>query len=107
MINKIRSQQIIIDLPTEDAPVWVQATLQKVIKDADYNTAQTIDRVGFVNRTFSDFMMQIVPVTDPVTGQSHVISGAAIALLIRDLVSTWIVEDRGGIINDKSDVIEE
>lgn len=106
-MKKIRAQQIVIDLPTEGAAIWVQATLQRCIKDQEYTTVQTVDRVGFVNRTFADFMQQMVTVTDPLTGQEHTVSGAAIAMLIRALVCTWIVEDRGGNLNEHGDVIEE
>lgn len=106
-MKKIRSQQIIIDLPTEDAEVWVRATLQRCIKDdATYETVQTIDRVGFVHRAASDIVMQMTTIVDPVTGQSHTISGAGAYMLIRDMVSAWIVADRGGAINERADIIE-
>jgi hypothetical protein len=106
-MKKIRSQQIIIDLPTEDAEVWVRATLQRCIKDdATYATVQTIDRVGFVHRAASEIIMQMTTITDPVTGQSHTISGAGAYMLIRDMVSAWIIADRGGAINEHADIIE-
>jgi hypothetical protein len=105
-IVKIRSQQITIDLPVEDALPWVRATLQRCIKDADYKTVQTIDRVGFVHRSAEQFAMQMTTVVDPLTGQQHTLSGVAVAILIRDMVSAWIVEDRGGVINEYQDIIE-
>ncbi len=106
MTKKIRSQQIVIDLPTETSEVWVRATLQRVIKDADYKTIQTIDRVGFVHRAASQISTQMTTITDPVTGEAHTISGAGAYILIRDMVSAWIITDRGGAINEHEDIIE-
>lgn len=105
-MNKIRSQQIVIDLPVENAMPWVRATLQKCVKDSQYQTVQTVDRVGFVHRSLADFAAQMTTITDPVTGQTHTISGVAASLLIGAMVSAWIVADRGGSINEHDDIIE-
>lgn len=106
-INKVRSQQIVIDLPTETAEVWVRATLQRCVKDEEtYETIQTVDRIGFVHRAASQIAMQMTTFTDPVTGQAHTISGAGAYILIRDLVSAWIIADRGGSLNEHADIIE-
>jgi hypothetical protein len=104
--HKIRSQQITIDLPTETAEVWVRATLQRCIKDDNYKTIQTVDRIGFVHRAASEIAMQMTTFVDPVTQQSHTISGAGAYILIRDAVMNWILEDRGGTINEHQDIIE-
>jgi hypothetical protein len=103
---KIRSQHIAIDLPLEGALPWVRATLQRCTKDENYQTVQTVDRVGFVHRSLADFAAQMTTITDPVTGQTHTVSGVGVALLIGAMVSAWIVEDRGGIINEHDDIIE-
>lgn len=106
-INKVRSQQITIDLPTETAEVWVRATLQRCVKNAEnYETVQTVDRIGFVHRAASQIVAQMTTFVDPVTGQQHTISGAGAYILIRDLVSAWIIADRGGALNDQADIIE-
>jgi hypothetical protein len=105
-MNKIRSQQIVIDLPTETGEVWVRSTLQRCIKDDDNNTIQVVDRVGYVHRASSDIIMQMTTFTDPVTQQTHTISGAGASVLIRDLVMSWIVQDRGGTVNEFGDIIE-
>lgn len=104
--NKIRSQQITIDLPTETAEVWVRAALQRCVKDDDYKTVQTVDRVGFVHRAASEIVIQMVTFTDPVTGQQHTVSGAGAYILIRDFVTSWILADRGGALNEHQDIIE-
>ena len=105
-MNKIRSQQIVIDLPTETGEVWVRSTLQKCVKDENYNTVQVVDRVGYTNRSSTDIIMQMTTIVDPVTQQTHTISGAGAYVLIRDLVSSWIVQDRGGVVNEFGDIIE-
>lgn len=107
-MNKIRSQQIVIDLPTESGEVWVRSTLQKCIKDdATYQTTQVVDRVGYVHRAASNIAFQMITFTDPVTQQTVTVSGAGAATLIRDMVSTWIVQDRGGALNAYGDIIEQ
>jgi hypothetical protein len=106
-MKKIRSQQIVIDLPKEGAMPWVRATLQRCDKDENYQTVQTVDRVGFVHRSLADFAAQMTTITDPVTGQTHTLSGVAASLLIGDMVSEWIIEDRGGTINEHQDIIED
>jgi hypothetical protein len=106
MKTKIRSQQIVIDLPTEDGEVLVRSTLQKCIKDDDNKTVQVVDRVGYVHRPLSEIILQMVTFTDPVTQQTHTISGAGASILIRDMVMAWIVQDRGGVINEFGDIIE-
>lgn len=105
--TKIRSQQIVIDLPTETAEVWVRATLQKCVKDTDYQTIQTVDRIGYIHRAASQIALQMVTFIDPVTQQEHTVSGAGAYTLIRDLVSAWIISDRGGALNEHQDIIEE
>lgn len=106
-MNKLRSKRITIELLTEDSPVWVRAELQRVVKDALYNTLQVVDGVGFVHREFSEFALQTIAITDPVTQQQVTVSGAGIALLIRDLVCQWMIADRGGSLNQFGDVIED
>jgi hypothetical protein len=107
VLRKIRSQQIVIDLPTEEAEVWVRATLQRCIKDEAYGTVQTIDRVGFIHRSFPQFALQMTTITDPVTGQTCTLSGAGAATLIRDMICAWILSDtQGALINEQNDVIE-
>lgn len=103
---KVRSQKIEIDLPKEDALPWVRATLQRCIKDEEYKTVQTVDRIGYVHRSAEQFALQMTTIVDPLTGQQHTLSGIAVAVLIRDMVSAWIVEDRGGVINEYQDIIE-
>ena len=106
-MKKLRSQKITIDLPTETAPVWVQAVIQTVYKNENYETTQTVDKTGYVYRTLMDFVTQMETVTDPITGQTITCSGAAAAELIKRFVLSWMAVDYNGTINDKNDLIVE
>lgn len=106
-ITKLRTQQITLDLPMEDAEVWVRAVLQKVIKDADYRTIQTVDREGAVNRLFSEFATTRLTIIDPVLGQEITLSGAGLGVAVGEFVKQWMLEDVSGtFINDRGDVIK-
>lgn len=106
-MKKLRSQKVVIDLPTEEAVPWVQATLQTVIKSEDGSTRQVIDRTGFCNRSLNDFAGQIVSIVDPVTGGKVTVSGAGLATLVRDFILVWIQQDYGGTVQPNGDLIVE
>lgn len=107
-ITKLRTQQITLDLPTEDAEVWVRAVLQKVIKDDDYRTIQTIDREGAVNRLFSEFAQSSLTVYDPVLGHEITLSGAGLGVAVGEFVKQWMLADVPGTsLNERGDVIKE
>lgn len=107
MIEKTRAQQITIDLPTEEAMVWVRAALQTVLKDEQYKTVQTIDRTAYSHRSMGEFALQMQTFTDPVTGQEHTLSGAGAAAAIGAFVRSWILTDHGGRINEHGDIVKE
>ncbi len=108
MPKKVRAQQIVLDLPTEEAEVWIRAVVQTVFKDADYNTVQTVDRTASLHRRFSEFAMQVEAVQDPVTGQSLAISGAGLALAVSAFVKTWILADTPrSSLNAAGDIVLE
>ena len=105
MTRKLRSEKIEIDLPKEEGDIWVHAVLQLVLKDEDYETIAVTPTTGHVNRALSQFMLQMITVTDPVTGQSLTASGAGAAALVKALIITWMQEDFGGTINEIGDLI--
>lgn len=108
MLKKVRAQQIVLDLPTEQAEVWIRAVIQTVYKDADYATVQTVDRTAALHRRFSEFAMQMEIVQDPVTGQTLSISGAGIAMAVAAFVKTWILADTpGSVLNAEGDIVLE
>jgi len=106
MIKKIRAQHISIDLPNETGPVWIRAVIQTIFKNkSDYKTVQMVDRTGFLHREVNQIATQMTTITDPVTGQTIQVSGAAAAILIRKFITQWIVDDFGGEINEFGDII--
>jgi hypothetical protein len=106
-MRKLRAQQIVIDLPTEEAPVWVWCSWQRCVKDSDYKTIQTMDQVVNTNAALTTFATKIETVTDPVTGQPVTASGAAVALLIKQFAQAWVMPlFPGSYINDRGDIIE-
>lgn len=108
MPKKIRAQQITLELPTEGAEVWVRAMIQAVYKDADYQTVQTVDRTSALHRRFSEFVLQVETVSDPVTGQTTTLSGAGLALAVSAFVKAWILQDTpGATLNAADDIILE
>lgn len=108
MLKKIRAQQIILELPAEEAEVWIRATIQTVYKDADYKTTQTVDRTAALHRQFSEFATQIEVVQDPVTGNTVAISGAGVAMAVSAFVKAWILADTpGSVLNSAGDIILE
>jgi len=106
-MKKLRAQQIVIDLPTETAPVWVWVAWQRCIKDADYKTTQTVDQVVNTNASLSSFATKIESITDPVTGQTVTASGAAVAMLIKQFAQSWVMPQfPGSYVNERGDIIE-
>jgi len=106
MIKKLRAQNIAIDLPTEEGPVWVRAIVQTVYKtEQDYRTVQVIDRTSFTFRNIENIALERVMVEDPVLGREVEMSGAGCAVMIRKLITRWIAEDSGGVVNELGDII--
>ncbi len=106
MIEKIRAQQITIDLPTEEGEAWVHIVVQKVFKDeATYESVQVVDRAGHVYNSISQFATDIHTVTDPVLGQNVTISGAGISELIRSFAHDWFSRKYDGQTNNQGDFI--
>ena len=105
MRTKIRTQQIVIDLPTETAEPWIRATLQEVFKNADWETKQTVDCFGAVHRHINEFATQVVTIEDPVLGTMVSISGAGLAIAITEMVTVWILQDiKNTRINEHNEI---
>jgi len=105
--KKLRAQRMTLDMPREGLPVWTNVTLQVVIKDADYQTVQVIDRVRSISRQFDQFAQHTVTITDPITGQTVTLSGAGVGLAISEFVKGWMVQDiPHTAINAVGDVVQ-
>lgn len=86
---------------------WVRAVLQTVRKDEQYQTIQTVDRTGYVHRSLADFAAQMQTIVDPMTGKEVTLSGVALATIISSFVSSWILEDTGGVLNEHGDIVKD
>lgn len=108
MIHKLRTMQITMELPTEASDVWLRAALQKVIKNNDYQTVQTIDAVDAINRQLSEILTEEITVTDPFTGIVHTLNCATLSIAITEIVKRWILfENPDYHENDQGDLIKE
>lgn len=108
MTNKLRAQQIVLDLPTEDSEVWVRATIQTIVKDTSYQTIQTIDRTSSVHRRLSEFDTMTKTLTDQVTGDTFNISGVGLGVAISAFIKQWMLDDIPGTTeNAHGDIIKE
>jgi len=108
MIQKLRSQQITIELPKEDSDVFIRATLQRVIKNDAYETVQLVDRVDAVHRELSQTLMETVTFVDPITQQPLILHGATIAAAVTAAVVQWILEDHPDYqLNEHGDIVKE
>lgn len=104
--EKIRAQSVSIEVLTESCEPWVHCVLQKVFKDAEYKTVQTVDRTGGLHRLLSEFATEVREIQDPVTGQQLVISGAGLGLAVSEFVKQWILADVPGCTtNEYGDIV--
>jgi hypothetical protein len=105
--KKLRASRIVIDLPTEMAPVWATVDWQRVFKDANYQTTQTVDLAHRQSRGLATFAADIRSIIDPVTGQTVTASGAGAAALIKKFVQAWLLAERPDLnINEHGDIEE-
>ena len=105
--KKIRASRIGLDIPREGDPAWVNVIVQVIVKNADYQTVQVIDRAHNITRTLGDFAEDTKTITDPVTGQAITISGAGVGAAISEFVKSWMLQDIPGTsINAAGDVVQ-
>jgi hypothetical protein len=107
MRKKLRAQRIVIELPTETAPVWVSVDWQRVFKSEAYQTTQTVDLVHRQSRGLASFATDVRSVADPVTGKTLTASGAGAAALIKAFVQAWVLSERPDLIINEYNDIEE
>jgi hypothetical protein len=106
--RKLRAQKIVLDMPREGQPIWVNISIQACIKDNGYNTIQVVDRRYQIARSFDDFAASLITIVDPVTGNEITLSGAALGQGISELVRSWMLAELpSAAINDRNDIIQE
>ena len=102
MPSKLRAQQIVIDIPTEDGSTWINAILQTLIKDEEGQTVQRMDRTHMTHRVLEDSLLELKTIKDPVTDQEITLSAAGAAAIVRAFVLGWMKEDHGGTTHHDS-----
>ena len=107
MRKKLRAQRIVIELPTETAPVWVSVDWQRVWKGDAYQTVQTVDLAHRQSRGLAAFATDVRSAVDPVTGKTLTASGAGAAALIKAFVQAWMLSERPDLTINEHDDIEE
>lgn len=105
--KKLRVSQLIVEIPVEESPVFVRIVIQRVVKNADYETIQTVDRVDAINRIFSQYGTNIHTFNDPVLGTILRISGAGLGNAIGEFTKAWMLEDiENTTRNERGDIVE-
>ena len=105
--QKLRTQQIIIDIPKSSAEPWFTMVVQRIYKDDEGNITQIVGREKQINRRFTKVMLETATISDPVTGYEGTISVAGAAQLLTSLISTWLLEEYpNATLNDTNDVID-
>lgn len=95
--TKLRSQQLIIDMPKEGEEIWVHSILQKVEKDVETGEIiNTTPRSGEIHKTVSEYQTTFFTFFDPVLQKEITISGAGIHMALAEAILGWIAEDFNG-----------
>lgn len=92
-MKALRTAKLVIDLPVPGAEPFIMGIVQNVIVDADDNVLQIIPRQDQMHRRSSEILTDIVTLTDPVTQDELVVSGAGLQMAITAMVSKWLIED--------------
>ena len=98
MSTKIRSQQVTIDIPTEDGLTWINSIVQTLIKNGQGEVVQRMDRTRQTHRILERVATETKTITDPVTGETLPVSAAGTATLVRSFILNWMQEDHGGTL---------
>ena len=97
MRTKLRTQQVIIDMPKEGQDIWLHITLQQVDKDEDGNIVNVSPRNQQIHKTVSGTATEIHTIFDPVLQKDITISGAGIHMALADAILNWTVDDFDGV----------
>ena len=108
MSTKLRSQQIIIETPREDAEAWVHIIVQEVVKDEDGKVLNIIPRSNQIHKTATEIAFETYLFDDPILGKTgETISGVGLYNAIASCVRLWMIEKFGGVVIDDELIIEE
>ena len=96
MRTKLRTQQVIIDMPKEGQDIWIHITLQKVEKDEDGNILNVSSRNEQIHKMMSNYQTDMFTFSDPVTQKEQTLSGAGIHMALAEAILGWTAEDFNG-----------
>ena len=106
MIRRLRTQQIIIDLPRTESEPWIHLIIQQV--DTDEETGKDInvvDRYGRVSKKLSEVATDIIPYEDAVVGHNDNLSTLGLSHAITVMATTWIIGKYGGSVDDHGYIV--
>ena len=95
--TKLRTQQVIIDMPKEGEDIWLHVTLQKVDKDTETGKIiNTSPRNNEIHKTVSKYQADLFTFFDPVQQKEITISGAGMHMAFAEAILGWTAEDFNG-----------
>ena len=96
MRTKLRTQQVVIDMPKEGQDIWMHITLQKVDKDDEGNTVNVSPRNEQIHKIASKMATDMYTFFDPVQQKDITISGAGIHMAMAEAILNWTAEEFDG-----------
>ena len=106
MTIKLRTQQIIIDIPRTDSEPWMLIVIQRVEMNESGVEINVADRWDSINKRLGDVAELVKEYTEPVTPIAPgFISMLGLADAIKVTATSWILEKWGGTLNENGDVV--
>lgn len=103
---KLRTQQIIIEMPRTDSEPWIHITIQRIELGSDGSSEVNVtDRWDQIHKRLSLVALQTEKYFEAVPWEVGFISVFGVADAIKNIATTWIIEKHGGTLNDNGDVI--
>ncbi len=97
MRTKLRTQQVVIDMPKEGQDIWMHITLQKVDKDEEGNILNVSPRKEQIHRSVSKMATEVYTFFDPVLQKETTISGAGVHMAMAEAILGWTAEEFNGV----------
>ena len=102
---KLRTQQIIIEMPRTTSEPFINITIQRIELDENGNEANVVDRWGHIYKRLSLTALEVVPYFEVVPWEVGSISVFGIADAIKEVASAWIIQKYGGVQQPNGDII--
>jgi len=102
MIEQIRVSKIVIDLPRPENEPWVHLTVQKVLRDDNYEVVNLLTRFDSISLPISVLYPKEYGIP---TSSDTMMYGGEILKGLTAIVLTLLIEKYGGEVNEKGDLI--